>query len=56
MPMSDRNQLIEFEVQRPRIAILGVLKQERDEKRDLRRNCVHRQLPRIGKPEDRTQE
>jgi len=40
-------ELIELQLQRLRVTVLRILQQERDEKRDLRRGRVHRQLPRI---------
>src|SRR5260370_38866318 len=42
-------QLVQLELQRPGVAVLRVLQQKCDEKRDLRRERVHRQLPRIRK-------
>lgn len=46
-------ELIELELQGSRIAVLGVLQQERDEKRHLRRRRVHRQLPCIRELKNR---
>jgi len=53
---SASDELIELQLQRSRVTVLGVLQQERDEKRHLRRSRVHRQLPRIRVLKNRTEQ
>src|SRR5207245_3271705 len=52
--LSRAKELVEFELQRARVAVLRVLQQKRDQKRHLRRKGVHRELPRVGKMKART--
>jgi hypothetical protein len=53
---SASDELIELQLQRSRVTVLGVLQQERDEKGHLRRSRVHRQLPRIRELKYRTEQ
>jgi hypothetical protein len=47
------NQLVELDLNRPRVPVLGVLNQEDHEERHDRRGGVDHQLPGIGEPEQR---